>query len=304
MERGQRQASGNRTKVSAALAALAAKREGRSTVRCDSALLEAAIVPLPSELEDEEEESFSLTGVNDYSGGSKPPPGRLSRLVRKDMTGAAAAAPTAAADVDSLLGAMQSVTLQQQPRPGSQQRHVHAYSSSGSEGSDGDSHGSEDDDAGTSDSGSDSTSTAAPAAVQQASAASPDDAASEPIASEAGCLELEGGYCLDARTHGMLYAHQVQGVRWLWGLQRAGRGGILGDDMGLGKTMQVKGGRISKGGGLRGRLGRWWGLGRAGLEQHIARSVSSSRGWRSLCRPLSSVPLWPAAQGTAAMAIV
>ena len=29
-----------------------------------------------------------------------------------------------------------------------------------------------------------------------------------------------------------LYAHQVEGVRWLWGLHRLGKGGILADDMG------------------------------------------------------------------------
>eukprot|EP00873_Tetraselmis_striata_P042879 jgi/Tetstr1/463143/TSEL_008077.t1 len=37
----------------------------------------------------------------------------------------------------------------------------------------------------------------------------------------------------------LLYAHQREGVAWLWGLHRMGRGGILADDMGLGKTMQV-----------------------------------------------------------------
>lgn len=29
-----------------------------------------------------------------------------------------------------------------------------------------------------------------------------------------------------------LYDHQVEGLRWLWGLYEAGRGGILADDMG------------------------------------------------------------------------
>ena len=37
----------------------------------------------------------------------------------------------------------------------------------------------------------------------------------------------------------MLSLQQVEGVKWLWGLLAAGRGGILGDDMGLGKTMQL-----------------------------------------------------------------
>lgn len=35
-----------------------------------------------------------------------------------------------------------------------------------------------------------------------------------------------------------LYPHQHEGIRWLWGLHRMRRGGILADDMGLGKTMQ------------------------------------------------------------------
>ena len=35
-----------------------------------------------------------------------------------------------------------------------------------------------------------------------------------------------------------LYPHQVAGVKWLHGLLRVGKGGILADDMGLGKTMQ------------------------------------------------------------------
>ncbi len=51
---------------------------------------------------------------------------------------------------------------------------------------------------------------------------------------------LEGGFELPGRIAGMLYAHQLEGVRWLWSLQRVGKGGILGDDMGLGKTMQVR----------------------------------------------------------------
>ncbi|KAK2079914.1 hypothetical protein QBZ16_002309 [Prototheca wickerhamii] len=35
-----------------------------------------------------------------------------------------------------------------------------------------------------------------------------------------------------------LYPHQIAGVKWLHGLLRVGKGGILADDMGLGKTMQ------------------------------------------------------------------
>jgi SNF2 family DNA or RNA helicase len=37
----------------------------------------------------------------------------------------------------------------------------------------------------------------------------------------------------------ILFPHQLEGIKWLWGLHVKGTGGILGDDMGLGKTMQV-----------------------------------------------------------------
>ncbi|KAG2537572.1 hypothetical protein PVAP13_9NG309000 [Panicum virgatum] len=46
-------------------------------------------------------------------------------------------------------------------------------------------------------------------------------------------------YKLPGRIFKMLYPHQREGLRWLWGLHCRGTGGILGDDMGLGKTMQV-----------------------------------------------------------------
>mmetsp|Transcript_75136 Transcript_75136/g.220203 ORF Transcript_75136/g.220203 Transcript_75136/m.220203 type:complete len:1065 (-) Transcript_75136:152-3346(-) len=36
-----------------------------------------------------------------------------------------------------------------------------------------------------------------------------------------------------------LYAHQQEGVRWLWNLHRNKQGGILADDLGLGKTVQT-----------------------------------------------------------------
>lgn len=36
-----------------------------------------------------------------------------------------------------------------------------------------------------------------------------------------------------------MFAHQVEGVKWLYGLHTYHPGGILGDDMGLGKTFQV-----------------------------------------------------------------
>jgi hypothetical protein len=51
-------------------------------------------------------------------------------------------------------------------------------------------------------------------------------------------LVLPGGFCLAGRVAAKLYAHQVEGVRWLWSLHAARKGGILADDMGLGKTMQ------------------------------------------------------------------
>jgi DNA excision repair protein ERCC-6-like len=36
-----------------------------------------------------------------------------------------------------------------------------------------------------------------------------------------------------------MFAHQIEGVQWLYGLHYSHPGGILGDDMGLGKTFQV-----------------------------------------------------------------
>ncbi|XP_037446117.1 protein CHROMATIN REMODELING 24-like [Triticum dicoccoides] len=45
-------------------------------------------------------------------------------------------------------------------------------------------------------------------------------------------------YRLPGRVFKMLYAHQHDGLSWLWSLHCRGTGGILGDDMGLGKTMQ------------------------------------------------------------------
>ncbi|ONM15769.1 Protein CHROMATIN REMODELING 24 [Zea mays] len=46
-------------------------------------------------------------------------------------------------------------------------------------------------------------------------------------------------YKLPGKIFKMLFAHQREGLRWLWVLHCRGTGGILGDDMGLGKTMQV-----------------------------------------------------------------
>ncbi len=46
-------------------------------------------------------------------------------------------------------------------------------------------------------------------------------------------------YILQSKIAKILYPHQCEGIRWLWGLHVKKMGGILGDDMGLGKTMQV-----------------------------------------------------------------
>ena len=43
---------------------------------------------------------------------------------------------------------------------------------------------------------------------------------------------------LPHRAFSKLYAHQKEGVAWMWRLHQSGMGGILGDDMGLGKTCQ------------------------------------------------------------------
>ncbi|KAI5054611.1 hypothetical protein GOP47_0029756 [Adiantum capillus-veneris] len=44
---------------------------------------------------------------------------------------------------------------------------------------------------------------------------------------------------LPKKIANILYPHQHEGIKWLWGLHVKGMGGILGDDMGLGKTMQI-----------------------------------------------------------------
>ena len=70
-----------------------------------------------------------------------------------------------------------------------------------------------------------------------------------------GTCWLDDEFTIPAATHGKLFPHQREGVKWFWGLHREGscdkqaermrhengvrRGGILGDDMGLGKTVQV-----------------------------------------------------------------
>ena len=46
-------------------------------------------------------------------------------------------------------------------------------------------------------------------------------------------------FMLPPKVAKILFPHQLEGIKWLWGLHIKGMGGILGDDMGLGKTMQV-----------------------------------------------------------------
>ncbi|CAM9810391.1 unnamed protein product, partial [Sphacelaria rigidula] len=46
-------------------------------------------------------------------------------------------------------------------------------------------------------------------------------------------------FSVPASLYDRMYAHQREGVKWLWQLHQGGVGGILGDDMGLGKTFQV-----------------------------------------------------------------
>ncbi|KAG2499868.1 hypothetical protein HYH03_002159 [Edaphochlamys debaryana] len=76
--------------------------------------------------------------------------------------------------------------------------------------------------------------------AQGASVLSSGSAAAAAKAPEAGSLVLgkEGQYVLNAAVFQKLFPHQIEGVKWLWGLYERGMGGILGDDMGLGKTMQ------------------------------------------------------------------
>lgn len=46
-------------------------------------------------------------------------------------------------------------------------------------------------------------------------------------------------FSIPAKLYDRMYAHQREGVRWLWKLHQGEMGGILGDDMGLGKTFQA-----------------------------------------------------------------
>ncbi|XP_053376504.1 DNA excision repair protein ERCC-6-like [Mercenaria mercenaria] len=56
-----------------------------------------------------------------------------------------------------------------------------------------------------------------------------------------GMIHLGKGFYLYKELYNSLYAHQQEGVLWLWTLFRKKKGGILADDMGLGKTIQVIG---------------------------------------------------------------
>jgi SNF2 family DNA or RNA helicase len=50
---------------------------------------------------------------------------------------------------------------------------------------------------------------------------------------------LQDFFALPASIYERLFEHQKLGVKWLYCLYRAKKGGVLGDDMGLGKTVQV-----------------------------------------------------------------
>lgn len=47
-----------------------------------------------------------------------------------------------------------------------------------------------------------------------------------------GMVPLGKGFYLYKDLEKNLYAHQKQGVLWMWGLHQKRKGGILGDDMG------------------------------------------------------------------------
>ena len=49
-----------------------------------------------------------------------------------------------------------------------------------------------------------------------------------------GMVELEAktGFYLHRELRGKLYAHQKEGVLWMWKLHKKKKGGILADDMG------------------------------------------------------------------------
>ena len=45
-------------------------------------------------------------------------------------------------------------------------------------------------------------------------------------------VHMGNGFYLFKDMFNSLYAHQRQGILWMWGLYKQGKGGILGDDMG------------------------------------------------------------------------
>ena len=47
-----------------------------------------------------------------------------------------------------------------------------------------------------------------------------------------GMVEVGNGFYLYKDLYNKLYAHQKEGVLWLWSLYKKKKGGILGDDMG------------------------------------------------------------------------
>ena len=47
-----------------------------------------------------------------------------------------------------------------------------------------------------------------------------------------GMVEVGNGFYVYKDLYNKLYAHQKEGVLWLWSLYKKKKGGILGDDMG------------------------------------------------------------------------
>ncbi|XP_062566324.1 DNA excision repair protein ERCC-6-like [Saccostrea cucullata] len=69
--------------------------------------------------------------------------------------------------------------------------------------------------------------------------ASNEDEEEEEMGESGGMVHMGNNFYLYKDLVKNLYAHQKQGVMWMWGLHQKRKGGILGDDMGLGKTIQV-----------------------------------------------------------------
>lgn len=47
------------------------------------------------------------------------------------------------------------------------------------------------------------------------------------------CATIGDGLRIPAELAERLFPYQVKGVHWMWGLHRAGTGGILADEMGV-----------------------------------------------------------------------